>query len=445
MLTIVAFVLVVGTLVVVHEFGHYLVARLIGVRVETFSIGFPPTIYRRRFGDTDFTIGALPIGGFVKMAGDLPGQGSADPAELQNRTRGERLAILLAGPAMNFLLAVAILAGLFLAGLERRVGMDDPPVVTYVAPESPAGEAGLRPGDRILEVGGAPAPDWRSFLEHIAIRPDQEVVLSVERDGAPEQVPVWVVGDENAVGDSGVYPPAPPLVGQVVPGSPAEAAGLLPGDRMVALDGRPVGSVREIQSLVRRAGARELAVSVERAGPGGAPETVTLPVTPEWVEDGEGGRSSRIGVQFAPPVKTMRAESLTGAVRQAVAETARWGRLTVTQIGRVVGGSGSARQFSGPIGIAQASGDAFRRGPTQVLLLMAILSLSLGVLNLLPIPVLDGGQIAVLLVESVARRDLSVRVRHALTLVGAALMLTLFVLVMWLDLSKTGLLGGFFG
>lgn len=447
MLTLVAFILVVGTLVVVHEFGHYLVARLVGVRVETFSIGFPPTIFRRRFGDTDFTIGALPIGGFVKMAGDLPGRGTGDPAELQNRTRGERLAILLAGPAMNFLLAVGILAGLFFTGLERRVGMNDPPVVTYVAPDSPAGQAGLRPGDRILAVGGDEAPDWRSFLEQTAVRPDQEVVFEVERGGAPAEVPVWIVGDENAVGDSGVYPPAPPLVGQVAPGSPAEAAGFRPGDRIVEIDDGPVGSVREIQSLVRAAGVRELAVAVER--PRGAEvegaETVRLSVTPEWVEDGEGGRASRIGVQFAPPVRLMRAESLTGAVREAVAETARWGRLTVTQIGRVVGGTGSARQFSGPIGIAQASGAAFRQGPTQVLLLMAILSLSLGVLNLLPIPVLDGGQIAVLLVETVARRDLSVRVRQGLMVAGAALMLTIFVLVIWLDLSKTGLLGSFFG
>ena len=447
MLTLVAFVLVVGTLVVVHEFGHYLVARLVGVRVETFSIGFPPTIFRRRFGDTDFTIGALPIGGFVKMAGDLPGRGTGDPAELQNRTRGERLAILLAGPAMNFLLAVGILAGLFFTGMERRVGMNDPPVVTYVAPDSPAGQAGLRPGDRILAVGGDEAPDWRSFLEHTAVRPDQEVVFEVERGGAAQQVPVWIVGDENAVGDSGVYPPAPPLVGQVAPDSPAEAAGFLPGDRIVAVDDRAVGSVREVQSVVLAAGVRELAVSVERprGAEAEAADTVRLAVTPEWVEDGEGGRASRIGVQFAPPVRLMRSESLTGAVREAVAETARWGRLTVTQIGRVVGGTGSARQFSGPIGIAQASGAAFRQGPTQVLLLMAILSLSLGVLNLLPIPVLDGGQIAVLLVETVARRDLSVRVRQGLMVAGAALMLTIFVLVIWLDLSKTGLLGGFFG
>ena len=440
MTTIIAFVIVVGTLVIVHEFGHYLVARLVGVRVETFSIGFPPTIFRHRIGPTDFVIGLLPLGGFVKMAGDIPGRGTGDPEELQNRTRGERLAILLAGPAMNFLLAVLILAGLFWVGLERRVGLSDPPVVSYVAADSPAGTAGVRAGDRILALGGDPVADWRGVLEYIAVRPDREVVFTVDRGGAPQEIPVLVEGDENAIGDSGVYPPAPALVGEVGEGTPAEAAGLLPGDRIVGVDGAPVGSVREVQQIVLASGVRPLELTLEREG-----RTLALPVTPELVEQPEGGPLPRIGVQFAPPMRMQRAGSAGAALREAVVETARWGRLTVEQLGRLVGGSASPRQFSGPIGIAQASGEALRRGPTETLLLMAVLSLSLGVLNLLPIPVLDGGQIAVLLIESAVRRDLSARVRQGLMIAGAALMLAIFVLVILLDLSKTGLLSGLFG
>ena len=440
MTTIIAFVIVVGTLVIVHEFGHYLVARLVGVRVETFSIGFPPTIFRHRIGPTDFVIGLLPLGGFVKMAGDIPGRGTGDPEELQNRTRGERLAILLAGPAMNFLLAVLILAGLFWVGLERRVGLSDPPVVSYVAADSPAGAAGVRAGDRILALGGDPVADWRAVLEYIAVRPDREVVFTVDRGGAPQEIPVLVEGDENAIGDSGVYPPAPALVGEVGEGTPAESAGLLPGDRIVGVDGAPVGSVREVQQIVLASGVRPLELTLEREG-----RTLALPVTPELVEQPEGGPLPRIGVQFAPPMRMQRAGSAGAALREAVVETARWGRLTVEQLGRLVGGSASPRQFSGPIGIAQASGEALRRGPTETLLLMAVLSLSLGVLNLLPIPVLDGGQIAVLLIESAVRRDLSARVRQGLMIAGAALMLAIFVLVILLDLSKTGLLSGLFG
>lgn len=440
MTTIIAFVIVVGTLVIVHEFGHYLVARLVGVRVETFSIGFPPTIFRHRIGPTDFVIGLLPLGGFVKMAGDIPGRGTGDPEELQNRTRGERLAILLAGPAMNFLLAILILAGLFWVGLERRVGLSDPPVVSYVAADSPAGAAGVRAGDRILALGGDPVADWRGVLEYIAVRPDREVVFTVDRGGAPQEIPVLVEGDENAIGDSGVYPPAPALVGEVGEGTPAEAAGLLPGDRIVGVDGAPVGSVREVQQIVLASGVRPLELTLEREG-----RTLALPVTPELVEQPEGGPLPRIGVQFAPPMRMQRAGSAGAALREAVVETARWGRLTVEQLGRLVGGSASPRQFSGPIGIAQASGEALRRGPTETLLLMAVLSLSLGVLNLLPIPVLDGGQIAVLLIESAVRRDLSARVRQGLMIAGAALMLVIFVLVILLDLSRTGLLSGLFG
>lgn len=438
MLTILAFVLVVGTLVVVHEFGHYLAARFIGVRVETFSIGFPPNIYRRRVGDTEWTIGLLPLGGYVKMAGDAPGLGGSDPAELQNRTRGERLAILFAGPAMNFVLAVAILAGLFYTGMERRIGLSDPPVVSYVAEGSPAAAAGMQPGDRIATIAGEPVPDWRTAMEAIIVRPDQEVVFVVERGGAVREFSVTVdsIGPD-AIGSVGIAPPNPPIIGAVIAGSPAEAAGVAAGDRIVRVDDKPVGSTSEVAAFVRAAGIREIALAVER----GETELV-VPVVPALAEDPSTGESfPRVGVQFQPPFRLVRADSIPDAVRDAVAETARWGALTVGQLGRVVTGQGSARQFSGPIGIAQASGEALRRGPTDVLLLMAILSLSLGVLNLLPIPVLDGGQIAVLLVESAARRDLSLGMRKALMVAGAAFMLLVFVLVIYLDISKTGLLG----
>ena len=438
MLTLIAFVLVVGTLVVVHEFGHYLAARFIGVRVETFSIGFPPNIYRRRVGDTEWTIGLLPIGGYVKMAGDAPGHGGNDPAELQNRTRGERLAILFVGPAMNFVLAVAILAGLFYVGMERRLGLSDPPVISYVAEASPAGVAGLRAGDRILTVAGEPVSDWRTAMEHIILRPDQAVEFSVERDGVPQQfsVAVEAVGADDA-GYAGIAPPAPPIIGAVVPDMPADTAGFAPGDLIVRVDGTPVGSTSEVAALVRSAGVREIAVAVERGE-----SEIVLSVVPRLRADPTTGETvAQVGVQFQPPFRTVRAESIPDAVREAMAETVRWSSLTVSQLGRVVSGQGSPRQFAGPIGIAQASGEALRRGPADMLLLMALLSLSLGVLNLLPIPVLDGGQIAVLLVESAARRDLSLGVRQALMVAGAAFMLLVFVLVIYLDLSKTGFMG----
>lgn len=437
MLTLIAFVVVVGTLVVVHEFGHYLAARFIGVRVETFSIGFPPNVYRRRIGDTEWTIGLLPLGGYVKMAGDAPGYGSDDPAELQNRTRGERLAILFAGPAMNFVLAVAILAGLFYVGMERRIGLSDPPVVSYVAERSPADNAGIRAGDRIVNIAGEPVADWRSAMEHIIVRPDQAVVFGVERDGAPQEFSVAVesVGADD-VGYAGIAPPAPPIIGAVVPDMPADTAGFAPGDRIIRVDGTAVGSTSEVAALIRAAGVREIAVAVERGE-----SVIVLSVVPRLREDPNGETVPQVGVQFQPPFRMVRAESIPDAVREAVTETVRWGGLTVGQLGRVVTGQGSPRQFSGPIGIAQASGEALRRGPTDVLLLMAILSLSLGVLNLLPIPVLDGGQIAVLLVESAARRDLSLGMRKALMVAGAAFMLLVFVLVVYVDLSKTGLFG----
>ncbi len=438
MLTLIAFVTIVGTLVVWHELGHFLAARFFGVRVETFSIGFPPHVYSRRHGDTEYTVGLLPIGGYVKMAGGPPGQGSDDPAELQNRTRGERLAILLAGPAMNFVLAILILAGLFHAGLERRVGLSDPPVVSYVAEDSPAGAAGLRAGDRIVAIDEDPVPDWRTTLERIMVAADREVVFEVEREGASRRFPVRVrsVG-EDAMGDAGIRPPAPPILGQVEPGMPAEAAGLAAGDRITTVNGRRVGSIDEVASLIRRNGREPVAIRVARAG-----TELDFSVLPTRVEDEATGEPVlRIGVSFQPPFRLVKADSFSDAIGEAARETARWSSLTLRHLGGIVTGAASARQLSGPIGIARASGDAFRRGPQEVLMLMAILSLSLGVLNLLPIPVLDGGQIAVLLVESVARRDLSLRVRQALMVAGAALMILVFVGVILQDLSKAGLFG----
>ncbi len=440
MLTLIAFVLVVGTLVILHELGHFLTARFLGVRVETFAIGFPPNIFRRKIRGTEWTIGLLPIGGYVKMAGDLPGTRSSDPGELQNRTRGERLAILFAGPAMNFLVAVAILSGLFYFGIDRRVGLSDPPVISYLAADSPAADGGLLPGDRIKEIAGEPVTDWRSTIEEIFTRPDQEVVFAVERNGGPREFAV-AIGSEgrDAVGDAGIYPPAPPIIGEVIPETPAAGAGIAAGDLLVSVDGTPVGSRQEVAGIVRSTGVREITFGVERDG-----RRLSVPVTPEAYEDPETGQAwPRIGVIFRPPYRRVQVGSVPEAIREAVAETTRWGSLTVRQLTRVASGSASARQFSGPIGIAQASGEALRRGPTEVLMLMAILSLSLGVLNLLPIPVLDGGQIAVLLVESAARRDLSLRLRKALMFAGAAFLLLVFVLVIFLDLSKSGILRGF--
>ena len=433
MLTILAFIFVVGTLVVIHELGHLVAARIVGVRVTTFAIGFPPNIFRRRVGETDVTIGLLPLGGYVRMAGGAPGEGTDDPREIQNRTRGERLAILLAGPAMNLILAILIMAGLFLFGIDRRVGLSDPPLVAYVAADSPAGEAGIREGDLIKAVDDALVSDWRSLLEEVAIRGDQEADFRFERGGMDRTLPVRIrsIGPD-AFGDAGVWPPAPPLIGVVAAGTPAAAAGMEPGDLIVSVDDEPVGSTQEVSALVRAGGIRPIGFGIERES-----RPLVLAITPEWFEDAATGeRWPRIGVQFQPPFRRVQAESVPEALREATIETTRWATLTLGALGRIFGGDASVRQLSGPIGIAQASGAAIRRGAGETLMLMAIISLSLGLLNLLPVPVLDGGQIAVLLVEAVARRDLSLRLRQILMYAGAAFMLLVFVVVIYVDLSK---------
>jgi regulator of sigma E protease len=433
MTTILAFIFVLGVLVFFHEAGHFLTAKWIGVRVNVFSLGFPPKLVGRKWGDTEYQIGLLPIGGYVRMAGDNPLEASGDPREFLSRSKWERLAILFAGPLANFVLAVLILTGLFMVGVERPAGLDDPAVVRFVAENSPAGKAGIVAGDEIVAIDGDPMATWTEVVYRVLVSANDRLEFVVVRDGerVSKSVDVESRGDDGA-GWAGVYPAVQPQVNSLIEDFPAKTAGILEGDVITKVDGKPIFHFTQmIEAIEARKGS---AISVELLR---GEETLEFTLTPKQ-QDG----AWRIGITFNPePTVVRQYRNPVHALGASMEETVRFTRLTFVVLGRLVTGRASVRQMSGPIGIAQASGEHARRGLKELFTLMAFLSLNLAILNLLPIPLLDGGHMSILSLEGLAGRDFSLRVKERILQVGFVMLLLLMVTVIYVDLSKIESIG----
>src|SRR3990172_5075684 len=255
MTTLLAFVFVLGVLVFFHESGHFLIAKWVGVRVKTFSLGFPPKLVGRKWGETEYVIGLLPLGGYVKMAGDNPAESSGDPVEFLSRSKWERLAILFAGPFANLTLAIVILTVLFMIGLERPAGLEDPPIIRYIAKDSPAGRAGLAPGDQILAIGGAETPTWSQVLDRVMVSANETLEVEVLRNGERVGTELAVEArEEDGAGVAGFFPALQPEVSRLTPDFPAERAGIHVGDVITNVSGKPIYHFAElIEEIEKRA------------------------------------------------------------------------------------------------------------------------------------------------------------------------------------------------
>ena len=433
MTTLLAFIFVLGVLVFVHESGHFLTAKWVGVRVKVFSLGFPPKIIGRTWGDTEYRIGALPLGGYVKMAGDNPMESTGDPEEFMSRSKWERLAILFAGPLMNLVLAVIILTVLFMVGIERPAGLDDPAVVRFVAEDSPASRAGLEPGDQIVAIEGAPTETWSDALDHFLVSANETLTVSLLRDGVTidRDVDVEARGDEE-IGYAGVFPAVQPQVLRLREDFPAERAGMRPDDVITKVDGAPIFYFTELIDAIEARDGAPVLIGVLRVD-----EILEFDLTPQ--KDGD---RWLIGIEFNPaPTVIYQVSNPALAFAAALGETERFTRLTFVVLGRLLSGRASINTLSGPIGIAEASGETARRGPRQLFMFMAFLSLNLGILNLLPIPLLDGGHMAVIAAEGLAGRDFSLRVKERILQVGFVMLMLLMVTVIYVDLSKIESIG----
>jgi len=435
MTTLLAFVFVLGVLVFFHESGHFLTAKWVGVRVKTFSLGFPPKLLGRKWGDTEYVVGLLPLGGYVKMAGDNPTESTGDPGEFLSRSKWERLAILFAGPVANLALAIVILTLLFMVGLERPAGLEDPPVIRYVAQDSPAGRAGLAPGDRIVEIEETPTATWSEVFDHVVVSANEKLSVDVLRNGERVETELEVAArDEDGAGVAGFYPAVQPQVSRLTPGFPAEQAGIRVGDLITKVGEKPIFHFAELIDAIESSAGGEVKIEVLRGQ-----ERLAFALKPRQ----DRGRWL-IGIEFNPaPTVVERYSNPFLAFGAAMKETVRFTRLTLVVLGKLVTGRASVRQMSGPIGIAQASGETARRGFKDLLTFMAFLSLNLGILNLLPIPLLDGGHMAIIALEGLSGRDFSLQMKERILQVGFVMLLLLMVTVIYVDLSKIEAIGKF--
>ena len=427
MTTLLAFLFVLGVLVFVHELGHFLAAKRLGVRVLTFSVGFGPKILKHTRGGTEYCLSILPLGGYVKMAGDNPDEtrtGAAD--EFLSRSKWERFQVLVAGPLMNVVLAVVVMAGVLAQGAEIPVYVDQPPDVGAVVVGSPAEAGGIQPGDRILTVDGDTVETWEDLFLAIGTRPERDVEVTFLRAGRNRSVTVRPTAETRfGVGNIGVLPDVDPIVDSVIEDTPAERAGMQAGDVVVAIDGERMATRTQLIATIARSANRELELTLLRDG-----REVTLRATPE--QEGDRGM---LGFYITEPTKLFQPGPLE-AVWLSVERNIEYSGLIFQTIGGLVTGRTSMRQLQGPVGIAQLSGESAQAGWLPLFSLMAILSINLGILNLLPIPVLDGGHIAIMALEGIARRDFSMQVKEKMLLAGFVVLMMLMVTVIYNDLTR---------
>jgi regulator of sigma E protease len=425
--TVLAFLFVLGVLIFVHELGHYMMAKRLGVRVLTFSLGFGPKILKFRRGDTEYCISAIPLGGYVKMAGENPEDPrSGNPDEFLSKTKWERFQILIMGPAMNIILAVVVMALVMMQGAEVPAFQDQPPVIGAVLPGWPAEKVGIRRGDRILTVAGDEVDTWDRFYMAIGTRPGRDVAVTLLRDGKTTAVTVHPNTQTRfEVGDIGVLPDVNPGIRTVTAGDPAEKAGLKPGDVVVAVNGERVIFARQLAEAISRNAGHQIDLTIRREG-----QERHVAVTP-IARDGKGV----IGISIAEATRSFEPGVLE-AIGLSVKRNIEFGGLIFKTLGGLFVGETSPRQLMGPVAIAQLSGESAAAGWIALFTLMASISLNLGLLNLLPIPVLDGGHIFIMLLEGIARRDFSMAVKEKMFLAGFVLLMMLMVTVIYNDLTR---------
>ena len=442
-----AFVVVLGVLIAVHEFGHYLAARYCGVRVLRFSLGFGRTLWQRRLGKdgTEWAVSIFPLGGYVKMLDEREGEVAPEERHraFNRQSVGKRSLIVAAGPAANFVLAIVLYWVVFMYGSNELLPiLGTPPVA------SPAASAGVVNGEQVRAVDGQPVATWndlRWMLLHKAV--DQEVVdlevINEQREVAFRRLPLQAAGEQGWEGDAlerlGIKffrPNLPPVVGKVMAGSPGESAGLRSGDEILSVDGVAVATWHDFVLLVRDVAERSLRIELSRDG-----RTVAVDVVPEAISE-RGKRIGRIGVAVAETRESSREVRIFvrygffEAGGKALTETWDKSVFSLAMLGKMLTGEVSWRNLSGPVTIADYAGQSARLGLDYYLKFMALVSISLGVLNLLPIPVLDGGYLMYHMIEVVRRRPLSERAMEIAQQVGLSILFVLMAFAFFNDMNR---------
>jgi regulator of sigma E protease len=427
--------IVLGFMILIHEFGHYAAAKYFGVRVEVFSIGFGKRLLGFKKGDTDYRISAIPLGGYVKMSGENPmDDRTGDPGEFLSHPRWQRFIVALAGPAMNIMLAVALLTGVYMVHYEYAAVLDEPALVGWVNPDTPAEKAGIQRGDKIVSVEGIQNPNWEQVDIKAALGPNQPLKFGIEHDGkVTEKILVPEPKGPNQYGSIGWVPKESSVtLTTVEPGMPADKAGIKVGDEILTANGQDIPALAALVQMLNRSKGEALDLVVLRNG-----QKQTFHVQPALVPAGPGEELRyRIGA-YCLPTKVVKL-NFADALRRSLSDNKKSSFLILELLQKMVQRKVSMRQVDGPIGIGNAVGQAAReKGWTPLLLITAAISLNLGIMNLLPIPILDGGVILLLFIESLMQKEISLPIKERIYQAAFVFLVLFAVMVIYNDLVKT--------
>jgi regulator of sigma E protease len=421
---------VLGFMILIHEFGHYAVAKLLGVRVEQFAIGFGTRLVGFRRGETDYRINAIPLGGYVKMSGENPmDERSDDPREFMNHSRWHRFLIAIAGPTMNILLAIFLLTTIFMVHYEYPAFFDDTPVIGWVMKDTPAAKVGLQIGDHITRIGEVQNPTWEQIEQEGEMSPGQPLVVDVERNGQSlEKTVIPEANGVDGIGYAGWSPKEPSVtITDVQEKMPAEKAGLKEGDKILSLDGKAVPALGAMVESLENTKDKPITLTVLRDG-----QEKTFTIQPVLADK----THYRIGISTTQ----MRVKTLpfAAALNKSLDENRNNALLILRLVKKMVQHKMPLKSIEGPIRIGQAAGEAARsKGWTPLMGLTAAISLNLGIFNLLPIPILDGGVILFLLIEGLMRRDISMNIKERVYQAAFVFLVLFAVMVIFNDLTKT--------
>jgi regulator of sigma E protease len=422
-MTLIYFLIVIGILVFVHEFGHFIMAKRAGVRVEKFSLGMGPKLFGYKKGDTEYIISALPLGGYVKMAGENPDEEpTGSPDEFQSKTVWQRAKIAFTGPLTNILLAFIVMPFVFIVGTYTL----GPARVGYVEKGSPAEREGFMVGDIIEKINRRTITDWEKAEMLIAVNPDTDLTVVIDRNGEKKTLALRPKLDlEQKIGTSGLYPDFPAEVGRLRPGYPAEKSGLKVNDKIIAVDGKPVYYWNQFSAAVKRSNGKKLALTIVRDE-----KHIVISVTP--IED-----EGRYVIGIEPVIRMIfKKYGFIESLGLGFDKTVEFIDLTFITLKKLLTLNLSIKTLGGPVLIAQMSGKAAAAGLSSFLSFLAMISISLGIINLMPIPILDGGLILFLIIEAVRKKPLSRRTMEIAQSIGAAALITLIAVVSYNDVMR---------
>ncbi len=436
MTTIIAGILMLGVLVFVHELGHFLVAKMCGVKVLKFSLGFGPKLVSRQRGETEYQICVIPLGGYVQMLGEGAGEDGED-AELTpeeekrsfaKKPVSNRLAIVLAGPVMNLVLPLLILPISYLIGVQLPSYFDEPACVGYVVPDTAAQRAGFLAGDCITDVNNLPVSSWSNTNKVFVGQAGVPLQFKIERNNHTQTLTVPAENNSlEGMQALGLLPRQDARIGGLAPDMPAMKAGLKENDLILSVAGVPVASWYDLKSIVQKSGEVAIPVVVDRGG-----DQVSIELVPERREE---GGDLLLGIA---PLQSSQFKRFTfgDAIVEGAHRTWELIELTVVFVQKLFTGNVSTKNIGGPITVVQIAGQAAQTDIAAIISVLAFISIQLGILNLLPIPILDGGHILFYAIELIIRRPLSVRAREMAQQIGMAMLLMLMVLAFYNDIMR---------